>query len=110
MNDFVVSDLLISDRTSSIVYEYLITGKPIIVIDNDFQEKHAMPQHLQIDDIAEHWDKNSNISKLIEHSFTIHKDKTTDYRSLLNRCFYFNDGKSTQRAIDFIIKIMQDST
>ena len=102
MMDFVVSDLLISDRTSSIIYEYLITGKPIIVIDNDFVETHDMPANMRIDDVAGHWDKNSNIANLIERTFAMHADRQADYNTLLKNCFYYNDGKSTQRAQQFI--------
>ncbi len=102
MKDFIVSDLLISDRTSSIIYEYLITGKPVIVIDNDFAEKHEMPADMRIDDVAWHWDKKSNIANLIERTFATHADRRADYDALLNNCFYFNDGKSTRRAQEFI--------
>jgi CDP-glycerol:poly(glycerophosphate) glycerophosphotransferase len=108
MNDFAVSDLLISDRTSSIVYEYLVTGKPVIVIDNDFEETHDMPAEMLIDDIASHWDKKSNITKLIEHTFAAHVSRQADYTTLLNTCFYFNDGRSTQRAIEFIQRVMNE--
>ena len=108
MCDFVASDLLISDRTSSIVYEYLITGKPIIVIDNDFAEVHDMPAHMLIDDVADHWDKKSNISDLIEQSISTHADRRADYQKLLQNCFYFNDGKSTQRALDFIQRTLNN--
>ncbi len=102
MNDFRVSDLLISDRTSSIVYEYLITSKPVIVINNDFNETHEMPAEMLIDDIAEHWDEKSHILKMINHSFSNHAARLKDYKSLLNTCFYYNDGKCTQRAVEFI--------
>jgi len=108
MNDFAVSDLLISDRTSSIVYEYLVTSKPVIVIENDFKETHEMPAHMLIDDIAEHWDKKNSISKLVKHSFSSHAGRLADYKSLLNTCFYFNDGKSTQRAIEFIEDVKKE--
>ena len=107
MNDFAVSDLLISDRTSSIIYEYLITGKPVIVIDNDFEETHEMPAEMLIDDIVEHWNKKYSISKLIEDSFSNHESRMADYKTLLDMCFYFNDGKSTQRAIAFIESVME---
>ena len=108
MNDFAVSDLLISDRTSSIVYEYLVTSKPVIVIENDFKETHEMPAHMLIDDIAGHWDKKASISKLVKHSFSNHAGRLADYKSLLNTCFYFNDGKSTQRAIEFIEDVKKE--
>jgi hypothetical protein len=107
MHDFIASDLMISDRTSSIIYEYLITGKPIIVIENDFDQKHKMPEHMTIDGIAASWEEASDILKLIENSFALHQKKLTDYRNLLERCFYHNDGKSTQRAVEFIDGIIK---
>jgi len=102
MRDFAASDLLISDRTSSIIYEYLITGKPIIVIGNDFEAAHHMPQHLLIDGVAQAWDPSNAIVSLIENSYRIHDRKRSEYARLLTSCFYYNDGKSTQRAAAFI--------
>jgi hypothetical protein len=108
MLDFAVSDILISDRTSSIVYEYLITGKPIIVIGSDFEAVHHMPEHLLIDGVAEAWDISAAIVPLIEHSFRIHEKKRPEYERLLKSCFYFNDGKSTQRAVAFIERTLKE--
>lgn len=107
MRDFKVSDLLITDRTSSTVYEYLITGKPIIVIDNEFDEAHQMPKHMLIDDIAGHWDSKTSMTRLIDQRLLTHGTKKADYNTLLNTCFYFNDGKSTQRAVEFIQSILK---
>ncbi len=102
MRDFAASDILISDRTSSIVYEYLITAKPIIVIGNDFEATHHMPDHLLIDGVAETWDASAAIVSLIERSYRMHAKKQSEYARLLESCFYYNDGKSTQRAVQFI--------
>jgi len=108
MNDFAASDLLISDRTSSIIYEYLITGKPIIVIDNEFDQKHHMPGQMTIDGIAEWWRSDLDILKLINHAFSVHSKKSINYKKLLETCFYFNDGKSTQRAANFIKGLLNE--
>ena len=51
MNDFAISDLMISD-TSSIIYEYLITKKPIIIANNDYDQLHNMPDELSVLSIA----------------------------------------------------------
>ncbi len=110
MRDFAASDILISDRTSSIVYEYLITGKPIIVIGNDFEAAHHMPDHLLIDGVAEAWDTSAAIVPLIEHSHRIHASKRPEYERLLKSCFYYNDGKSTQRAVTFIERTLKELT
>ena len=62
MYDFAISDLLISD-TSSINYEYLITRKPIIIVDNNYDELHEMPSDMNILDIVQKYNGNKdNIS------------------------------------------------
>ncbi len=103
MNDFRVSDLMISD-TSSILYEYLITNQPIIVAVNDFDDLHHMPDGMNIMNYARIYDGTQEIDRLVEASLA---DKTFHdrYRKLLDNCFYFNDGKSVERAVNFIRSI-----
>ena len=108
MRDFAASDILISDRTSSIVYEYLITGKPIIVIGNDFEAAHHMPGHLLIDGVAQAWDTSSAIVSQIERSHGMHENQRAEYERLLKSCFYYYDGKSTQRAATFIERTLKE--
>ncbi len=104
MDDFLVSDLLISD-VSSVMYEYLVTQKPVIIIKNDFKDHHEMPHEMKINSIAEHYDESIPMLTLIERSFRMHAQKKPDYLALRNNCFYFNDGKSAQRAVEFLSKI-----
>ena len=100
MYDFAISDLLISD-TSSINYEYLITRKPIIIVDNNYDELHEMPSDLNILDIVQKYNGNKdNISLLIENELS--NNNYEKYNTMLHNCFYFNDGKSAERASDFI--------
>jgi CDP-glycerol glycerophosphotransferase (TagB/SpsB family) len=100
MNDFAISDLMISD-TSSINYEYLITRKPIIIVDNDYDKLHSMPTDLNILDIVQTYQSNKNdICSMINYELS---NNTFDqYNKMLHNCFYFNDGKSANRAADFI--------
>ena len=100
MNDFAISDLMISD-TSSINYEYLITRKPIIIVDNDYDQLHSMPTDLNILDIVQTYQSNKNdICSMINYELS---NNTFDqYNKMLHNCFYFNDGKSANRAADFI--------
>ena len=66
MNDFAISDLMISD-TSSIIYEYLITKKPIIIANNDYDQLHNMPDELSVLSIAKSYDgEKSSISELVK--------------------------------------------
>ena len=58
MNDFAISDLLIGD-TSSINFEYLITCKPIIIVDT-ITSTLNMPTDLNILDIVQTYQSNKN--------------------------------------------------
>ena len=100
MNDFAISDLMISD-TSSINYEYLITRKPIIIVDNDYDQLHNMPTDLNLLDIVQtyHSDKNDICSMI---NYELSNNTFDQYNKMLHNCFYFNDGKSANRAADFI--------
>ena len=100
MNDFAISDLMISD-TSSINYEYLITRKPIIIVDNDYDQLHNMPTDLNILDIVQtyHSDKNDICSMI---NYELSNNTFDQYNKMLHNCIYFNDGKSANRAADFI--------
>ena len=100
MNDFAISDLLISD-TSSINYEYLITCKPIIIVDNNYDQLHNMPADLNILDIVQTYQSTKNdICSMID--FELSNNTIDNYNKMLHNCFYFNDGKSSDRAADFI--------
>lgn len=98
MQDFFVSDIMISD-TSSILYEYLITGKPIIVANTDFSSLHNMPDSMNIMKIADFFDGSENILDVVNKSLSVAPDK---YTEMLHKCFYFNDGRSVGRAADFV--------
>ena len=101
INDFAISDVLISD-TSSILYEYLITLKPIIIAESNYLDLHNMPDNMDINNIAKKFnDNNSNIVKLAYETIE-NKKSRDDYKAMLNNCFYFNDGSSTDRAIEFL--------
>ena len=101
MNDFSLSDLMISD-TSSIIYEYLITCNPIIIADNNYDQLHNMPSELSILDVAKKYNGDkSDICQMINDELENSNSKK-QYEDLLNNCIYFNDGKSTKRVVDFI--------
>ena len=100
MHDFTVSDIMISD-TSSILYEYLITRNPIIVAANSFNDLHTMPDDMNIMKHTTIYDGTQNIVEIIDDNIKNQKFKD-DYDKLLHNCFYFNDGKSVKRAIDFL--------
>jgi CDP-glycerol glycerophosphotransferase (TagB/SpsB family) len=103
MHDFKVSDLLISD-TSSILYEYLITGNPIIVIQNQYKDLHTMPDELNIMKYVTLYNGNESILNPVNKVLKCNTPNEI-YNTLLNNCFYFNDGKSVVRAREFIESI-----
>ncbi len=105
MNDFAVSDALISD-TSSIIYEYLITGNPIVIAESGFSDSHNMPETLDIHKVAETYtdSSSSDILAMVQEALGV-PDRRKDYESLLNNCFYFNDGCCTDRAVEFLFSL-----
>tara|TARA_Y100001970_G_C14184193_1_gene831563 strand:+ start:647 stop:1702 length:1056 start_codon:yes stop_codon:yes gene_type:complete len=106
MDVFASSDILVSD-TSSLIYEYLITGKPIIrVKTEDEQDLHNMPTEMTIIGKSDVLDPD-NLDLIIDKIELNLNDRPYKkiYQKMLSDCFYFNDGSSTKRAIDFISSI-----
>jgi CDP-glycerol glycerophosphotransferase (TagB/SpsB family) len=100
MHDFLVSDILISD-TSSVLYEYLVTEKPIVIANTDFSDLHSMPDTMNVMKIADNYDDSSNILDVVNRSLS-KESNTARYAEMLHNCFYFNDGNSVERAVSFI--------
>ena len=106
MDVFASSDILISD-TSSLIYEYLITGKPIIRVKTDSdQDLHSMPDEMTIFGKSDVLDPENLdfITDKINLNLNEQPYKKV-YKKLLSDCFYFNDGQSTNKAIDFLSEI-----
>lgn len=100
MSDFSISDLMISD-TSSVMYEYLITKKPIIVAIHKLPELHNMPDNMNVMKHTPIYNGSQNIAQMVKQSLE-NSDNEKIFGELLNNCFYFNDGKSVDRAVQFI--------
>ncbi|MCH7521601.1 MAG: hypothetical protein IIB42_07905 [Candidatus Marinimicrobia bacterium] len=101
MSDLAVSYLQIRD-TSSIQYEYLITGKAMIIAKTELVDLQTMPEEMDVRSVADIYDGSSGTD-----SYRMVVDKLTStrieaYLQLLNNCFYFNGEHSTDRAVDFI--------
>jgi len=103
MHDFCISDILISD-TSSVLYEYLVTGKPVIVANTDFNDLHNMPDKMNIMSIADRFNGTSSILDVINRNLG-DEENSAKYTEMLHNCFYFNDGKSIDRAVDFVNRL-----
>ena len=100
MPGFAASDLLISD-TSSMLYEYLVTRKPIVVIQSGYDGLHRMPGEMDIMECARVFDGSQDILQVIAAALA-DKDVERKCARLLHACFYFNDGRSVERAREFI--------
>jgi len=98
---FAVSDLLISD-ISSVIYEYLITQKPIILIENDFQHRHHMPAEMDIVPLVDHFKKGEDLHQLISRNLENADLDRRKYKQLLENCFYRTKGGAVNYLSDFL--------
>ncbi|MBN1779547.1 CDP-glycerol glycerophosphotransferase family protein [bacterium] len=108
MQDFRISDILISD-TSSILYEYLITGNPVIVAANEFNDLHHMPDTMNIMKHVTLFREEQDIVDLIGHCLEDGTSRSV-YNRMLHDCFSFNDGKSVDRAVRFIQTLLPEQS
>ena len=74
----------------------------IIIIENEFSDLHVMPSELNVKTIAGRYDHahSNNILQVVQTSLDSHNQKV--FSSMLENCFYFNDGHSIDRIIDFL--------
>jgi len=105
-NDFILADLMISDM-SSVIYEFLILGKPMIIVKNEFTNFHKMPKRLDIMQNVDVYDENQDIIELIDSNLLEHKYKET-YAAMAEECFYLNDD-SVNRAVKFIERLRKEN-
>ncbi len=99
MEDLAIADLLLSD-TSSMLYEYLVTKKPIIVCDTDSKDVSFADDGMSVVHRVDHYRQGDDIMNLIQSNFGNREMKLV-LNDLLQKCFFHNDGKSTQRCVDF---------
>jgi CDP-glycerol glycerophosphotransferase (TagB/SpsB family) len=100
IDNMLIADLLISE-TSSMIYEYLITRRPIIIAETETNEVDMDDDGMSVYHIADHYSNGDDILAMIQKNLD-DKSIPQDMESLLKKCFYFNDGKSTQRCLDFL--------
>ncbi|HHS14317.1 MAG TPA: hypothetical protein ENN03_11210 [bacterium] len=101
-NDFVIADLMISDM-SSVIYEFLIMGKPVIIVKNDFDNCHQMPKEMDIMQNADLFEEGDDILRLVDENLANPRFVET-YRKMARASFY-TEGSAVQRAADFIRKL-----
>jgi CDP-glycerol glycerophosphotransferase (TagB/SpsB family) len=100
---FSASDLLISDN-SSVVYEYLIMGKPILLLENSFDKRHKMPDEMDIRNIAYLHRPGQSLQKSIDHAVETFDPQS--YRNMLETCFYNFQGGALKVAHEFFQSIL----
>jgi CDP-glycerol:poly(glycerophosphate) glycerophosphotransferase len=101
-NDFILADLMISDM-SSVIYEFLITGRPMIIVKNDFSNFHKMPKNLDIMQNVDIYDGSQAILAMVRENLEQQKFVGV-YNQMAKDCFYV-EGSSVKRATDFIEKL-----
>jgi len=85
LNDFAISDLMIGDM-SSVVYEFLVTKKPVIIAKHDYQKIVKMPDNMNIMKNASIYDdETNNIVDLIKENLL---KPTYDVERIYENCFY----------------------
>ncbi|MFH1850928.1 MAG: CDP-glycerol glycerophosphotransferase family protein [Candidatus Neomarinimicrobiota bacterium] len=100
MENLFIADLLLSD-TSSMVYEYLIMRRPLIICATESPEVSQNDYGTNIADQVDKYRPGDDVMKMIKKNLD-DKSIRNDMDKLLHHFFYFNDGKSTQRCIDFL--------
>jgi hypothetical protein len=98
---FAASDLMLSDM-SSVIYEYLVTGKPMVAIQTDFAARHTMPEQMDALQHVALYDGTQDLVAMIERAFAEHASRRANYDRLLRSCFYAPDGGAADQAADFL--------
>ncbi|MEE9466558.1 MAG: CDP-glycerol glycerophosphotransferase family protein [Candidatus Neomarinimicrobiota bacterium] len=103
MENLCIANLLISDN-SSIAYQSLIFQIPIVLVVADHDQLLLKPAELDLNKVVDHWDERTPIKPIVEENLRTNKYRD-DLKNMLDNCFYHNDGKATQRAVDFLKSI-----
>jgi hypothetical protein len=98
---FAASDLMLSDM-SSVIYEYLVTRKPMIAVRSDFEARHTMPASLDALQHIEMFDGSQDLEGMIERTLAQHEARLPAYERLLRSCFHAPDGGAADRAASFL--------
>jgi CDP-glycerol glycerophosphotransferase (TagB/SpsB family) len=100
MENLYIADLLISDN-SSIAYQSLIFQIPILIVDTEKNNIVDKQDRYDLRAVVDRWNGHEAIKPLVDENIKTNKYKD-DLKTLLKNCFYFNDGKSTERAVKFL--------
>jgi len=101
MIDFAISDILISD-TSAVLYEYLVTKNPIIIVDVNYKKLVKMPKDLDIMQNALIFRKGEDILQIIEAGFNKKEYFKNRYTKMFTETFYLPDQEGIKNPISFV--------
>jgi len=103
--DFIASDILLSD-TSAVLYEYLITGNPIIIVNPNYHKQVEMPDKLNIMRNAVLFNEQDSINKLITTTLQ-QKQFSRNYHKMYSECFYTPDNSDVTDSLKFIKNLLK---
>ncbi|MCK4956312.1 MAG: CDP-glycerol glycerophosphotransferase family protein [Candidatus Cloacimonetes bacterium] len=103
MTDFVASDILLSD-TSAVLYEYLVSQKPIIIINPNYDKRVEMPAEMDIMKNSVIFNETDNINQVIAQTLKEQK-YSKNYNKMFADCFYVPSQTDVKNAISFLKEI-----
>lgn len=103
--DFIASDILLSDN-SAVLYEYLITNNPIIIVNPKYNKNVEMPSNLDIMKNSILFDETDDITNLIDKALQERKFSQT-YEQMFSDCFYQSNQTDVTDAIKFVANLLQ---
>ncbi len=101
MMDFAISDILISD-TSAVLYEYLVTKNPIIIVDVNYKKLVKMPKELDIMQNALIFKNGDDILRIIRKGFEQKELFEDKYGKMFANTFYLQNQNDVKNPITFI--------
>ena len=98
--DFIASDILLSD-TSAVLYEYLITKNPIIIVNPNYDKQIEMPDEMDIMKNSVIFNETDNINNIITQTLR-EKKFSRNYNKMFENCFYTPNQADVKDAISFL--------
>ena len=103
--DFIASDILLSD-TSAVLYEYLITENPIIIINPNYGKQVEMPDNLDIMKNSILFNDKDNITELITKALDERK-YSRNYHKMYKDCFFTPEEHDVHNAVEFLKNLIK---
>ena len=98
MNFICVSDIMIGDN-SAVNYEFALTRRPMIFVESESRDVFVPPDEYNIRLRGSTYDPDKDdILQKIEEALA-DREYSKRMSDLVNRSFYFNDGRAVDRAI-----------